>query len=472
MGNDLDVCSKDQALVDYFEAEHGPSKESIWQFITRSSDRFCNNLVQPKRHQYESMDLHQSRYCSPTFSFSSRVGWDATEFKVQSQGLALHCCFWRIKLTSPLPTQREVANPICIIYLHTNLRALSDALEVLPAAEQLGAHVLAMDIPGCGKSDGKLNGSIAKDIEVLIEWAKCLAGDNVQVVLWARGLSTYPAIALCASHNPRPSFWKSKADTNITPSSIKAVVLDSPFTGIQDMVGAAVERMHGKGFTLTKTILSWGIRRMLGQLQTKLDGLDLFSVKPLEQVDRIRYPACVLAADDDDYIPAQHGTKIASKWGGPVQCMGFSGKHYGQRTSEVVLAAVQFLRHYLTVDDAATPPGPLTCCSMMAMTAASSGTTASEAKEEDGLHFVDIEQAAADPAGGFDDEDDGNDLTQDLGYSRSRTFPVRMAGSISFAQLPSQGLLHGHGHGVGIGMPRAHSMGSLGGLMAVRGGMR
>ena len=43
-----------------------------------------------------------------------------------------------------------------VLYLHTNTRCLLDAKEVLPVCDELGASLLAFDLPGCGHSEGTL----------------------------------------------------------------------------------------------------------------------------------------------------------------------------------------------------------------------------------------------------------------------------------------------------------------------------
>jgi hypothetical protein len=336
MGNDIDVCSKDSYIDEYFDQENGPSKETTWQFFSRSSDRFVNSLVNPRRMSYSTQDLHPSRYSSPIYSIPADTSWECTEFNVFSQNVTLHCAFWKVKNSAP------ISFPVCILYLHTNLRSLVDALEVLPLAASLSASILSVDLPGCGQSKGQLSASMDKDIEHLLEWTKCLAGDDVKVLIWARGLATAPAIALCAQ--PQPQAPRSPA-----LAIVHCLVLDSPFTGIKDMVKAALERMHGRGFTLSKALLQWATRRVLSQLSQRLHGLDLFSIQPILQVPYVRIPASILSADDDDYIPLEHGRRVAGQWRAPVQLQAFAGKHFGARGADLVRSVLPFVGHFLGI---------------------------------------------------------------------------------------------------------------------------
>eukprot|EP00981_Chlorochromonas_danica_P015363 scaffold11799_cov179-Ochromonas_danica.AAC.2 len=362
---------------------------------------------------------------------------------------------------------------------------MADALEVFPLAEALQAHVLSMDLPGCGQSDGQLHGDMDKDIAPLIDWAKCLAGDDVQIVLWARGLATAPSIHMCAqfrrsappaqtSSKSRFSFFRSTTSTaesgndagnsSITigeganTSPIKVMILDSPFTAIQEMVKVAMERMHGRGYTLTKSILQWGIQRILHQLSQKLNGLNLFNIKPISEVNLVRIPAFILCADEDDYIPADHGAQIAAKWGGPVQCATFSGKHFGQRSAEVVLSVLPFIRSFL---DISTSSSSQTKPSLV------EGVEEKKVVDEDAaLHFLDIERLASLPE--QDDsllENFGIDVEEEfdeaLLISRSSTYPGFRRQIASFASLSCAEGSNVNGLSAGLSKLRSHSLTSL-----------
>ena len=72
-------------------------------------------------------------------------------------------------------------------------------------------------------------------------------------------------------------------------------------------------------------------------MSRRLNGLDLFSVTPLNSVPHCRLSCLILAADEDDYIPVSHGIAIAAKWGTEnKQFSIFPGHHFGIRPTSLV----------------------------------------------------------------------------------------------------------------------------------------
>lgn len=342
MGN-VDACSKDDELVRMFEENNGPVNETAWQFFSRSYTKFCNSIVNPRRWSYETSQLVSNGYTTENFP------WTVTEFKVFSQGNTLHCCFWNLKedntngmsgTTASTKQQKGHIPPssrLCIVYLHTNQRSLYDVHEIIPLAKRLKASILSFDLPGCGKSEGSLNGTMDGDVEHILEWAQCLVGADVRIVLWARGMSTALAITLGARLS------KMKKSGNPPPYSISCMILDSPFTSIEDMVKTAIDRMHNKGYTLTKSLLKLFIKRTAAKLASQMNGLNVFEIKPVKYAKENLIPAFFLTATNDDYIPSDHSVVISKKWGAPVQFSYFDGRHYSNRPEDVVMRPFDFI---------------------------------------------------------------------------------------------------------------------------------
>lgn len=148
MGNDIDVCSKDN-LDEIFWEHHGPKDESSIQFFRRGYNKFCDSLSAPKRKEYTQDDLQLNAIKGRTPSMGEY--YDILEFPMFSLEVQLQCCLWkrvkfheRYKFNDPDKKQ----SPLCFIYLHTNTRALNDALEISSLAHELDANILSFDLPG------------------------------------------------------------------------------------------------------------------------------------------------------------------------------------------------------------------------------------------------------------------------------------------------------------------------------------
>lgn len=366
--DDIDIFSKDDSLMNYYQEQNGPENETIYQFYSRSYQKLCNRIVAPERFKYD-----------PTTDLAVD-GYRHNEYDVYARGNTLHMCHWEPKdakaavvsvkgssqatagMTGHDETP-ETSPPLCIVYFHTNMRSLVDAKETIPVTKTMGAHVISFDLPGCGKSEGQLGGNLDLDMEIILDWVQALIDPTVRIILWARGMSTAPVITLLrrfslsqqqvmkskltssasnssltsldqSTSSGRTSIASSTTSTTTSTSSgnssrgpkkaptpktlsdfhIIATILDSPFTSIEDMVQHGLEQFQGRGFSLTKTLLSFLIHRTLTHISKQLQGFNLFSVRPVEEVGDISCPVCIISASCDDYVPVQQGQCIAAQW--------------------------------------------------------------------------------------------------------------------------------------------------------------
>jgi len=226
MGNDIDVCSKDEDIEARFLRIHGSPHESTLQLILRSYKAFVRDLCMPERVQYDEHDcldkegIFQGRH----FSIPAR--------SQNIDGSLLRGCLWT---RQGVDKTREV----CIVYLHTNRRCLVDALELLPLCKEVGASLVSFDLPGCGRSDGFLTKDLQLDIASVLEWVQVqntmLPGRrNLEVIIWARGMATSPAIDFCHQHFYQSSSSCSSSCSSSSSSSCSSIVLrccilDTPF---------------------------------------------------------------------------------------------------------------------------------------------------------------------------------------------------------------------------------------------------
>lgn len=233
-------------------------------FFKRYYCKLCDTLINPSRCFYFPEEVK-------ALSSGNFNQFDTVQFQVYSKGISLAACLWKRK-TLKLDGRNK---QICIIYMHTNTRALIDAKEICVASELCdNISVAAFDLPGCGKSEGCLSGTVYKDLEVLIEWIQCLISSDVQIILWARGMSTAAAIEFTANQNgssksPSPAY-----------AAVKAVVLDSPFTSIGDMLSDAADTLSGGGYSPSKSIMEMCTKMVVRTMSQRLGGFNPLQVIP------------------------------------------------------------------------------------------------------------------------------------------------------------------------------------------------
>ena len=299
--NDLDFLCKNESLVDLFN---------------RSLSDMANVLTQPKRYVYDSSSLHCTRNgCSD---------YRVEEFRFHCEdGVALSCAKW----------VRDEDSNICVIYTHTNMRAKSDATEVLPVCNILNANLMSYDIRGCGKSGGNLTLLGFRDLSEIIA-SMIKANPKLEIILWTRGISTHVSIELLSSG---PPFL----------SHIKFLVLDSPFTTFQEIVSVAASAIHTCGIVVPSVFVKFALHLVRKNIKRQL-GIDPYAIKPITLVNQVSTPCFVLSGDDDEYIPVDMGQRIYRAWGGS-DCFfrEFPGSHFLERDECLVLTPVEKILRYV-----------------------------------------------------------------------------------------------------------------------------
>jgi pimeloyl-ACP methyl ester carboxylesterase len=339
MGNDLTVFQEGE-LEESFYKHHGPANESWRDFFSRTFSGMMNMLMQPKRCNYCHSDLLM--YCDDELVYQPH------EYSiVNSSHQLLHCATW---IENPL-------SKLWIIYLHTNTRALVDAQEILPLCQELGANLLSFDLPGCGKSEGNLSFSMVSDLAVVLRhlWQ---THPNIEIVVWARGMST--ALILEYLQSP-PSIDEDETIERTILSSIRYLILDSPFISVSQMVNDASRTITAYGVSVPSPIITFCSSLIRRNVKSKL-GSDPYDVIPINSVPFMTLPCYILSARHDDYMPPHHGQAVYESWGSnyreltprtstsqpECQYEIFEGKHFGFREKEIVLKPLESIREYVS----------------------------------------------------------------------------------------------------------------------------
>eukprot|EP00602_Paraphysomonas_sp_CaronLab_P005806 CAMPEP_0185037390 /NCGR_PEP_ID=MMETSP1103-20130426/31725_1 /TAXON_ID=36769 /ORGANISM="Paraphysomonas bandaiensis, Strain Caron Lab Isolate" /LENGTH=402 /DNA_ID=CAMNT_0027575343 /DNA_START=102 /DNA_END=1307 /DNA_ORIENTATION=+ len=315
MGADISVFEEDQLENDL---EFLCKNESLVDLFKRTLSGMTEVLTQPKRLEYNSALLTDDRV----------KGYSVEEFKYScSDGVALHCAKW----------VRNNKSDVCIIYLHTNMRALLDATEVLPLCNLLDANLLAFDMRGCGKSEGTLSLNMATFLGDIVQ-SMLENNPNLNVVIWSRGIATHVAIEYVSS-------------ARLT-SNVKFLVLDSPFTSVEDIVSNKASSIQTFGITVPSVFVKFAVQMVRRSVRSQIGG-DPYSVRPIRRVPSARVPCFILSADDDEYIPDEMGHEIAATWNRSVPSWHreFPGQHFGERDECLVLTPLEKIISVLQQQD-------------------------------------------------------------------------------------------------------------------------
>jgi fermentation-respiration switch protein FrsA (DUF1100 family) len=217
------------------------------------------------------------------------------------------------------------------VYCHGNA---GNKMEGLVAADVLipaGMDLLAFDFSGCGNSEGQwvtLGWKETDDLRAVLQWLKD-QGRTSKVALWGRSMGAATILMFDYAHCPMP---------------ISCIVCDSSF----DDFYAVAEDMAGR-FGIPKEMLTAMFPMVEQQIKMMTGGMDIRSLKPVEKVQNIMFPALFVHAIDDNLIPMDHSERLFAAYGGAVKDVNYcEGDHNSIRPEETTNQIFTFLQtHFI-----------------------------------------------------------------------------------------------------------------------------
>lgn len=252
----------------------GPEDETNTQFIYRTYNGLCDRICKPKRKNYTTADVefkttqtmaiyHKSRQstknASANFDSSKSQEEDdeganenssnteEDDFSIFENDLTvpqfdvntIHSIFW---LNNKIPTGKAEH---CLFYLHTNTRSAMEAPELLPVCLEAGFHLLAIDLPGHGRTfthNDLISSQLSlAAVDVHIGHIKSLF-QIPYFILLGRGLATALGIEYC-SLQQRNSTEKSGIIRSLSRGLLKKSCSGDKLPGLKSS-GASSDRLN------------------------------------------------------------------------------------------------------------------------------------------------------------------------------------------------------------------------------------
>ena len=302
-----------------------------------------------------------------------------------------------------------------VIYAHCNSGSRRDAEEVLGLLLPAGIAVAALDFSGSGLSEGghvSLGAREAEDLADLVEFLAEERGPGCGIAIWGRSMGAVAALlaasaeareaaaAVSSSAPPAPSLPSSSSSSSspkAAPSTkIAAVVLDSPFSSLPELMAELVAKQRllpfPKAFLSPRGLLLG----MMARSVRRRAGFDLREVVPLRAVSGggLSSPSCTSRsrgrggsapasgvgasppmtssslpeatrlfasllppalfghAEDDSFISSAHSRKLHAGYLGAEKALcAFGGDHNSARPASFRSAALGFLKEVLFFGD-------------------------------------------------------------------------------------------------------------------------
>lgn len=300
---ELGAASGSDAAAHGIREEADGQRRGLWRTIRSGYSDLVGAIIRPPRAEYTVEDLGPA-----TFRLAGRSFERIDLQVVNPRGMRLECSWWRPAERANLPDQLP-----CVVYMHGNSSCRLEALSQLQLVLQMGLTLLSFDFAGCGLSEGEnitLGYYEKDDLSAVIDSLR-ESGQVSTIALWGRSMGA--ATALLHGHRD---------------PSIAAMVLDSPFSSLEQLAREIVDRvpLRRKPSVLVNAVL-----RFLRRSVLKKAGLDILRLRPIEHVHSCFIPAVFVAGLGDQFIHPHHTSDIHDRYAGDKNLIMVDGDHNSRR---------------------------------------------------------------------------------------------------------------------------------------------
>ena len=275
------------------------SYETLWKFIIR-----------PPRDEYEEELLGNF-----VFTYRDKQYQRKDYDLISSEGYIMKCSF-----IEPTDKYRPTFEMPVVLYLHGNSSSRLEGLNNLEVLLKNNINLFVIDFPGCGLSEGEyisLGYHEKNDVKIIVDFIENLPGVS-KIGIWGRSMGAATTL-LYTYKDPR----------------ISAICIDSPFENFKRLAEELVIKL-----------------KIVQGTVKKKNGLDIYKLKPLENVSNTFQPALFIHAINDELINVEHSINLFNNYGGPksLKCCD-KGGHNSRRPKIIKKEIGDFFYKYLYTYD-------------------------------------------------------------------------------------------------------------------------
>eukprot|EP01156_Anaeramoeba_ignava_P007606 Anaeramoba_ignava/a352826_35.p1 GENE.a352826_35~~a352826_35.p1 ORF type:complete len:351 (-),score=104.71 a352826_35:43-1065(-) len=277
-------------------------------------------IIRPPRAKYEESELPPKR-----FKFNGiYVQREIYEIK-NERGLKLKTSLYR-----PIRLNKKQKPIPCVIYCHGNAANQCSAIEYAAYLLPQNIAVLGFDFAGCGNSDGdyiSLGFHEAFDIKAIVQFLRRKSLNISSIGIWGRSMGAVSTVLYCA-----------------TDPTISAVILDSPFSDLNQLINELVELSPVK---IPKLLFKTALGLVKGTIK-KQANFEIGKVSPIKQIKKCKSPILFAHGTEDDFIKPSHTQKLLEAYPGEKIFIELPGAdHNSQRPEIFYESSVDFLKGHL-----------------------------------------------------------------------------------------------------------------------------
>ena len=303
--------------------EKNKKKEKSNEKKSFSYEFLWKSIIRPPRDNYNSKDLGPSTIMCRKKN-DSRRDFDI----IGTNGNILKCTFYEM---DEVHKGKRLSLPV-IIFLHGNAGSRIDSLKYLRPILENDINLFTFDFAGCGLSEGEfisLGYHEKEDLKIIVDFVSKMPHVS-SIGLWGHSMGAATAI-LYAGEDER----------------ICCLCADSSFCDFNVLAKELVEK-NSKIPNFIYSIAISFVRKTI----IKKNGLDIYNLKPIEKVKKLKIPVMFIHGFNDSLINMQHSVKLFENCNGAPKIINFfEGGHNSKRNKIIVQKIIDFFKTYLNEEN-------------------------------------------------------------------------------------------------------------------------
>lgn len=302
---------------------------SLLEYINKKYETAWKRFVRPERMDYPNDQLCSNICTSPSEVFL----YKRMDLRIPFRTYTLACTLLQAELNPHASLDGTELAPVrdsCVLYLHSFNGCQMEGVFLFDLLLDTGFSICLMDFGGAGHSTGDYITLGYHEVDQAIKVISVLKdthGIN-RILTWGRSMGAATSLMIAAGY----------------PSMIKAMILDTPFSRLENTLSRIIQTNTGLPSIVVK-----GALKIMKSSVLENAGVDIEKINPIDNAHLCRVPALFIKGKEEELITEEEFTELYIAYGAEKERLNAEGSHSCSRKDDAELhkKAKEFILKHL-----------------------------------------------------------------------------------------------------------------------------